>query len=39
MLADSLATVKGPDTVIRSEIRFVLVHQAELIGIWGFRKS
>ena len=33
VLADSLASVKGPDAVIGGEIRFVLVHQAELIGI------
>ena len=26
MVADSLASVKGPDAVIRGKIRFVLIH-------------
>ena len=39
MLTDSLASVKCPDTVIRGKIGFVLVNQAELIGVRGFWES
>jgi hypothetical protein len=39
MLTNSLASVKRPDTVIRGEIGFVLVNQAELISVGGFWES
>jgi hypothetical protein len=39
MLTNSLASIKCPNTVIRGEIGFILVYQAELIGVLGFRES